>query len=109
MPGVLLKEGAAVLSGSRESSSALIPSGAVLGARWHTFYVCFGKDSQAGAVTFESGPDGFAGQWVTEGVVRWKGANKLQRITVEGPFMALRLRISEPVIGGVVDVYGCAM
>jgi hypothetical protein len=69
------------------------------------FWVTFSAGTSAGAVKIESADDpNFAGEWATEATVTWSIANKQLSALVEGPFNALRVRISTAIVGGTVSI-----
>lgn len=105
---MLLRDGQVLFKGAKEGASATLSADATANYAHRTFYVEWGEGVQAGEVTFESSRQEFTGKWAREGVIICAQGHSAQRITLTGAYLAIRMRISKPVIGGTVEVYGCA-
>jgi hypothetical protein len=69
-------------------------------------YTVFGAGTSAGVVTLETAPyPEFTGTWFSLGTMTWTAANDTKFLRADGPFMAVRARISTAIVGGTVDVY----
>lgn len=94
------------------ASSALDTAGAWSAARTRgqaaaAITVIFGAGTSAGAVTLETAPYAeYTGVWHIAATATWAvAANKVVYARADGPFMAIRARISTAIVGGTVDVY----
>lgn len=90
---------------SKVGDHAFLPSDA---SASKSFYVEWSKDALGGELIIESGRADFDGTWAQEVVVSFKKSHSAQRYTLNGVFLAVRIRISKPIINGSVDVYGCS-
>jgi hypothetical protein len=50
----------------------------------------------------------YAGQWALLERVGWKAPGRVHYVGVPGAYLALRVRVGEPILGGKVSVYGIA-
>jgi hypothetical protein len=69
-------------------------------------YVNFGAGTSAGVVMLETAADADNGPWVlvTGGTFTWASASSVQYARFDGPFYAVRARISTAIVGGTVTV-----
>lgn len=73
-------------------------------------YVVFSESAKGGTVRVETAPDaGFAGAWDPITYVPWLAGYRTNYVSLVGPYLAVRIRITAPVIGGTVSVYGVAI
>lgn len=71
-------------------------------------YIVFSEKSKGGTVHVEAAPHlGFAGQWAPIAKVLWLDGYRTQLVPIQGPHLALRVRVTD-LIGGTVSVYGVA-
>lgn len=67
-------------------------------------YIKWDDATTGGEVTIETADDAaYTGTWSPLKVVPWTGANRQDAILLDGDFIALRHRISSPIIGGTVS------
>lgn len=107
--GTFFKEGAPLLkAASKVGEQIIVPAESGIDFDSTSFYVEWSEQAKSGEVTFESGRAGFAGQWALEKIIGFDGPYRTKRVTFTGAFLAIRIRVTQPVLGGSVDVYGCA-
>lgn len=77
-----------------------------MGAWQHvTLYLKWSSGVSAGVVTIETADAvGYAGTWGAVIAVTQTGASREDTVQMEGPFNAVRARISTTVVGGTVTV-----
>lgn len=100
-----------LLDGARAKDTAVVIGGdRIVEAGSFGFDVVFGPDTLGGSVVFEAAPFvGYPGAWAPLKVVRWLAPHASTHVRLEGPLLALRIRVLESVIGeGVISVYGTA-
>ena len=70
------------------------------------FYVVYSPNCVGGAVVIETchGP-GYRGIWHVLETVEWTSANRTHYRRIDGPQLAVRVRIAEALITGTVSVY----
>ena len=73
-------------------------------------YVVFGKDTLGGSIVIETAHDqGYDGAWHKLAQPKWTAADHGVYVGLKGPFLALRVRVTDDVVGsGAIFVYGCA-
>jgi hypothetical protein len=72
-------------------------------------YVVFSPGTTGGAVAIETAPEaGYAGQWALLERVGWKAPDRVHYIGIPGVHLAVRVRVTEKILGGTVSVYGVA-
>lgn len=100
-----------IITGVISAASALdtigvLTQGQFSSSRRIRFYARFSAGTSVGAVKIESSSDpAFTGEWTAEATIPWSVVNKETSALVEGPFIALRARISTAVVGGTVSVH----
>ena len=72
-------------------------------------YVVFGAGTVGGTVVLETAPQAeWKGLWHPLGSVTWLRESRAHYLGVRGAFTALRVRVAEPIAGGIVRVYATA-
>lgn len=87
------------------ASTVLGPAYSSRGREW-TFYIRFNAGVSAGAMVVESAanPDE-TGTWAQQGsTVNWVAASRVHTVSITGTFLALRVRVSDALVGGTGDV-----
>lgn len=71
------------------------------------WYVSWSASAVGGEVVLETAPkSGYAGTWAVLHRFEWVAGGRVQWCRLEGPYLALRVRIVKPIIEGEVEVYG---
>ena len=70
-----------------------------------TFYVCFSEQTVGGVVEITTAPMGTPGTWAPIATVPWAKGGQTHCVSVPGIHLAIRIRITQPIVMGTVTVY----
>jgi len=87
----------------------IIPAHIMKSVRELAIYTLFGALTSAGAVIIEGAHDAdFTGTWAVIATVTWAAANRVHLSAITGVHKVVRVRISDAIVGGVVNVFAVA-
>ena len=69
-------------------------------------YVVFSADAMGGTVVVETAHAiGYAGAWSEVAEVAWRGPARAHYVSLPGLYLAVRCRVTQPIVNGSVDIY----
>jgi len=96
-----------LLLSSDEATVAYIGPERLTQERELVFYVVYGPKATGGSVVIETAHKvAYQGQWAPLARVPFVSAYRVHYQGFKGPFLAMRIRVDDPVVGDTVAVYG---
>lgn len=87
-------------------ASATVGTERLSGLKELSFYAVYGPDAVVGCVLVEGAhSENYTGQWARLLALPWMAPGRVVYGSITGTHLAIRIRVSEPVIGDTVAVY----